>query len=70
MYGLDRKDVVVVLSDDLVSRPEGTLRALCKKLDIPFTVRMLSWPAGPKPYDGCWAKYWYRATHKSTGVVE
>ncbi|GIL57356.1 hypothetical protein Vafri_12609 [Volvox africanus] len=28
---------------------------------------MLSWPAGPKPYDGLWADWWYKNTHKSTG---
>lgn len=28
---------------------------------------MLSWPAGPKPYDGVWAPWWYTNTHKSTG---
>ncbi len=28
---------------------------------------MLGWPAGPKPYDGLWADWWYRNTHKSTG---
>jgi len=61
------QEVIVVLSDELVSNPEGILRALCAKLGISFTPRMLSWPPGPKPYDGCWARYWYKGTHKSTG---
>lgn len=30
-------------------------------------LQMLSWPAGPKPYDGVWAPWWYAGTHKSTG---
>lgn len=25
------------------------------------------WEPGPKPFDGLWAPYWYRNTHKSTG---
>ena len=28
---------------------------------------MLSWPAGPKPEDGVWAKHWYDGVHVSTG---
>lgn len=57
----------VVLSDDLVREPEGMLRALCAALGVPFEPQMLSWPAGPKPYDGVWAPWWYAQTHKSTG---
>ncbi|PRW33103.1 branched chain amino acid aminotransferase [Chlorella sorokiniana] len=59
----------VVLSDDLVRDPEGTLRALCAALGIDFQPQMLSWPAGPKPYDGVWAPFWYAGTHKSTGFA-
>ena len=57
----------VVLSEDLVERPESTLRALCSSLNIPFDSNMLSWPSGPKPYDGVWAPWWYKTTHASTG---
>ena len=28
---------------------------------------MLSWPPGPKSYDGAWAPHWYNAVHASTG---
>lgn len=58
---------VVVLSEDLVERPEATLRALCSSLNIAFDSKMLSWPCGPKPYDGLWAPWWYKTTHTSTG---
>ncbi|KAL2478144.1 Branched-chain-amino-acid aminotransferase-like protein 2 [Forsythia ovata] len=47
--------------------PEGTLRGLCEDLGIPFQAAMLKWEAGPKPFDGIWAPYWYKTTHKSTG---
>jgi branched-chain amino acid aminotransferase len=61
-----RPPPVVVLSDDLARRPEATLKALCRELNLPFERAMLSWPAGPKPYDGVWAGYWYGGTHRST----
>ncbi len=48
---------------------EATLRTLCGVLGIEFTPRMLSWPAGPKSCDGCWAPWWYKATHESTGTL-
>ncbi|MEW5319325.1 MAG: hypothetical protein WDW38_010484 [Sanguina aurantia] len=58
---------IVLLSDDLIKDPEGMLRALCQALSIPFQSAMLRWPAGPKPFDGVWAPWWYSNTHKSTG---
>lgn len=59
--------VVVVLSDQLVRQPEPMLRALCAALDLPWEPAMLHWPAGPKPFDGVWAPWWYATTHTSTG---
>ncbi|PNH08681.1 Branched-chain-amino-acid aminotransferase-like protein 2 [Tetrabaena socialis] len=58
---------IVVDSDELTRHPAGVLRALCAALGVPWDPAMLSWPAGPKPYDGLWADWWYRNTHKSTG---
>lgn len=58
---------VVVVSDDLVREPEAMLRTLCLLLGLPFEESMLTWPAGPKPYDGVWAPWWYKHAHKSTG---
>lgn len=59
---------VVVDSYDIRARPRETLTRLCEALGIPFTEKMLSWPAGPKPYDGAWAPHWYNAVHQSTGL--
>lgn len=28
------------------------------------------WEPGPKPFDGMWAPYWYKNTHKSTGFEQ
>lgn len=46
--------------------PKAILSALCRTLDIPFSAAMLSWPAGPRPSDGVWARWWYDAVEKST----
>jgi hypothetical protein len=58
---------LVIDSADILANPQGALSALCAALEIPFTARMLHWPAGPKPYDGTWAPHWYNAVHQSTG---
>ena len=57
----------VVDADEFLKAPEAHLRALCAWLRIPFTERMLHWPAGPRASDGIWAPYWYDAVLKSTG---
>jgi hypothetical protein len=69
---LDRWDalayhVPVIDTADFLQDPEGHLRWLCDWLQIEFTDRMLSWPAGPRESDGVWAPYWYDAVLTSTG---
>jgi hypothetical protein len=59
----------VVDSRDLLTDPEGILRALCRDLDVPFDRGMLSWRAGPRDSDGVWAPYWYGSVHASTGFA-
>jgi hypothetical protein len=56
---LDAKQVLL--------NPRRVLSRLCQQIDIPFDEAMLSWPAGPRPEDGIWAKYWYHSVHQSTG---
>jgi hypothetical protein len=60
----------VVDADDILSDPEGMLRALCQAIGIPFRPEMLSWPAGPKSFDGVWAPHWYNAVWMSTGFEQ
>lgn len=60
---------IVILSDDVVEAPAATLSLLCGALGVPWDERMLSWPAGPKPYDGVWAPWWYTTVHGTTGKV-
>jgi len=59
----------VVDSRDLLTDPDGILRALCLALDVPFDGAMLSWPAGPRDSDGVWAPYWYASVRASTGFA-
>lgn len=57
---------VVVDARDVLKDPEGILRKLCERIDIPFEQNMLSWPAGRRDSDGVWSEHWYDAVWKST----
>lgn len=57
----------VIDSADIRRNPMTTLSKLCAALGIAFTPRMLTWPQGPRPFDGAWAPHWYGAVHRSTG---
>ena len=59
----------VIESADVLANPRGTLSALCAALDIPFSDRMLAWPAGKRPSDGAWAPVWYASVEASTGFA-
>ena len=52
---------LVLDSRDVLEAPRAMLTALCAALDVSFSERMLSWPAGPRGSDGVWARYWYDA---------
>ena len=60
---------IVIDSARLLKDPENCLIKLCKVLEIPFDKGMLSWQAGPRSEDGCWAPYWYKSVHTSTGFA-
>lgn len=61
---------LVIDSADIRANPRESLTKLCTALGIPFHDSMLSWPPGPKPWDGVWAPHWYNAVHASTGFGE
>jgi len=63
----NKQHCVVLDSNEILKAPEKVLSELCNAIDIPFYNSMLHWPAGPKPENGVWAKYWYDNVHKSTG---
>ncbi|MEZ4864084.1 MAG: hypothetical protein R3C14_22395 [Caldilineaceae bacterium] len=57
----------VIDAKALLRKPRQVLSQLCAQLGIPFDEAMLTWPAGARPEDGIWAKYWYHSLHQSTG---
>ena len=57
----------VLDAEDVLRDPKAMLSALCRKLGVPFSERMLHWPAGPRASDGVWAPHWYAAVERSTG---
>lgn len=59
--------IQVLDSDVLALEPEKSLRALCAFCGWDWDECMMHWPAGPRPEDGVWAKYWYASIHASTG---
>ncbi|WP_420461237.1 hypothetical protein [Neolewinella sp.] len=59
----------VVDARRLLLAPAATLQRLCQRLRLEYDPAMLHWPAGPKPYDGSWAPYWYAGVHASTGFL-
>jgi hypothetical protein len=59
----------VIDSADIRRDPAAMLSRLCAEIGLPFTERMLSWRAGPKPFDGAWGPHWYGAVHRSTGFA-
>ena len=57
----------IIDAADFLRAPEAYLRWICDWLGVPFTDRMLAWPAGPRDTDGVWAPHWYAAVQASTG---
>ncbi len=59
----------VIDAGDVLADPGAVLAALCAAIDIPFTSRMLAWPAGKRASDGVWAPAWYDQVERSTGFA-
>lgn len=55
----------VIDADLLRQNPEKVLKSFCRKVKIPWDVRMLEWEPGLKKYDGVWAKHWYSSVMNS-----
>ena len=63
-----RGDAPIVLdARDVLEDPRGVLSALCARIGVEFSSRMLSWPPGARESDGVWAKHWYHSVHRSSG---
>ena len=61
------KAPLVIDADDVLADPQSMLQELCSALAIPFSERMLHWPAGRRATDGVWASHWYQSVEASTG---
>jgi hypothetical protein len=59
----------VLEARELLLNPRSVLQQLCRQIGLVFDEAMLHWPAGPKPEDGVWARYWYESVHQSTGFL-
>lgn len=57
----------VVVTSSLLRDPRHVLASLCDEMGLEFEEAVLSWPPGPKPEDGVWARHWYVSVHDSTG---
>lgn len=59
----------VIEGAQVLANPRGSLTALCEALGIPFSEKMLNWPAGRRDSDGVWAPAWYDTVERSTGFA-
>ena len=51
---------IVVNADNILKNPHKMINKLCKRLNISFTKKMLTWPKGKRITDGIWSKVWYK----------
>jgi hypothetical protein len=58
----------VIDAGDVMANPRATLAKLCEACGMDFDEAMLSWPKGPKSFDGVWAPHWYNAAWASDGL--
>ncbi|HSJ45659.1 MAG TPA: hypothetical protein VK923_13345 [Euzebyales bacterium] len=59
----------VIDAADLLRDPRAVLSAVCDRLGVAFSERMLSWPPGRRATDGVWADHWYGVVERSTGFT-
>ena len=57
----------VLDAEGVLRAPRGLLGEFCARMEVPFSERMLAWPAGRRATDGIWARHWYEAVERSTG---
>jgi hypothetical protein len=61
------QDPPLLDAKQLLLDPQRVLKELCRRVGLDWDPAMLSWPPGPRPYDGVWARHWYANVHRSTG---
>ena len=60
---------LIIDSSDIRADPQISLKKLCSEIGLGFDQKMLKWEAGPRHYDGIWARHWYGTVHRSTGFA-
>ena len=60
---------LVIDSREFLLDPRAMLEAICARLGIDFSEKMLHWPAGKRDSDGVWARFWYDSVWRSTGFA-
>ena len=55
----NKKNIIVIDSSILLKNPKNILSHWCKKLDIDFDTKMLTWKKDRYPTDGIWWEHWY-----------
>ena len=55
----NEKNILVIDSSILLKDPRNVLNQWCRKLNIDFDTRMLTWKKGSYPTDGIWWEHWY-----------
>ena len=60
---------LVVDSTDLIKKPREILQALCVRLGICYSDKMLTWEPGVRETDPVWAKTWYTTLVNSSGFI-
>ena len=61
------EDPAVVDASDLTANPEGTIRAYCERLGVPFMPEALSWEPGVVQGWEMWSE-WHGEAQESTGI--
>lgn len=70
LYGLavaNGEDPAIVDAADLTEDPEGTIRAYCEKLNVPFMPEALAWEPDEVPGWEMWAE-WHKEAAESTVI--
>ena len=63
----DGRAPAVLEAEAVLRDPAAALEALCFRIGVPWTPRMLHWSPGRRATDGAWAPHWYAAVEASSG---
>ena len=72
LFGLaveNGQEPAIVDAADLIRDPEGTVRAYCARLGVPFVREALLWKPGAVPGWEMWAE-WHEEAQESTGIKD